>query len=209
MPAIYTSGRCPCHRPRHVPAKRPGPSGHGRSGTSLAVPQILDVGDSLIGSRPLARQQAGLWMQAAGPPRSSSSRPHRRRATCAIRSAETLSGIRRSLSCTTASVRRMVSGRRHPVPRPSGEECDVPGAVGGDKFNEGIRPAERAVDPGLAGLPNHFQDDIVVSRADNVPDDRARLRPFDAGQRRPFRHGGQVQPSGHHRQRLCPAHAGR
>ena len=85
----------------------------------------------------------------------------------------------------------------------------MPGAVGGDKINEGIRPAERAVDPGLAGLPNHFQDDIVVSRADNVPDDRARLRPFDAGQRRPFRHGGQVQPSSHHRQRLCPARAGR
>jgi len=62
-------------------------------------------------------------------------------------------------------------------PQAIGEECDVPGAVGGDKFNEGIRPAERAVDPGLAGLPNHFQDDIVASRADNILDDRARLRP--------------------------------
>src|SRR5262249_58164108 len=63
---MYTGGRCPCHRPRHVPAKRPGPSGHGGSGTPLAVPQIRDVGGSLIGSRPLARQQAGLRIHAAG-----------------------------------------------------------------------------------------------------------------------------------------------
>ena len=65
MPATCTSGRCPCPRRRHVPAKRPGPSGHGGSRTSLAVPQILDEGrlsDRLAAAGP---QQPGLRMQAA------------------------------------------------------------------------------------------------------------------------------------------------
>jgi len=79
--------------------------------------------------------------------------------------------------------------------------------VGGDEVGERGWPAERAVDPGLVGLLDGLDDDIIVGGADDVFDDRAAVSPFDAGKRRPFRHRGQVYPGSDHRQRLSSATA--
>jgi len=57
--------------------------------------------------------------------------------------------------------------------------------VGSHETDECARPAERAVDPRLAGLLDGLEDDIVAGRIDNVPDDRVAGSPFDTGQRRP------------------------
>lgn len=99
------------------------------------------------------------------------SRTAQRKATGAIRPAATLTGASCRLPCTTASVRRMATGRRHPVPRPSARSATCPGRWAA--ANESLRPAGRTADPGPAGRPHHFQEDIAGRETDNLPDDRA------------------------------------
>jgi hypothetical protein len=86
-----------------------GPAGRARTPEKTPTPQRggrVDLhhgaGAGTIDGRPAASRRAG--------------RTAHRNATCAILSAETLSGVMRSLSCTKASVRRMVSSCRHPAP---------------------------------------------------------------------------------------------
>src|SRR5262249_13303135 len=50
--------------------------------------------------------------------------------------------------------------------------ADMADLVGSHETDECARPAERAVNPRLAGLLDGLEDDIVTGRIDNVPDDR-------------------------------------
>ena len=53
------------------------------------------------------------------------------------------------------------------------KDTEVTRAMGSHELDECIRPAEWAVDPGLAGLLHHLQNGLVVGASDNILDDRA------------------------------------
>jgi len=74
---------------------------------------------------------------------------------------------------------------------------DVLGATATPRDRHQPGPRPQNAHPQIRSTPGAQSDPIGASP------------PFDAGQRRPFRHGGQAQPSSHHRQRLCPARTGR
>src|SRR5262249_1554765 len=78
-------------------------------------------------------------------------------------------------------------------------QADIADMMGSHEINEGVRPAEWAVNPGFVGLLNLIEDDVVVSRAGNDTDDRASARPFDARQRGSRRHYGKIYPGSYHR----------
>ena len=81
-------------------------------------------------------------------------------------------------------------------------QAGMAGVMGGHEMDERVRPAERAVDPGLAGPVDHAHDGVIVDPAADVPDDCAGACPLDGGQSRSFRSCGQINPRGYHRHRL-------
>jgi hypothetical protein len=74
--------------------------------------------------------------------------------------------------------------------------------MSGHEAGECSRPAERAIDPGLAGPFHHPEHVFGVGAADNILDDSATSRPFHSGGCGPLRLRGKVNPGGNHRSRL-------
>lgn len=54
---------------------------------------------------------------------------------------------------------------------PAAGHVGLAAVVGGHETDESVRPAERAIDSGLAGLLDHAHDGVVVGPAGDVPDD--------------------------------------
>jgi hypothetical protein len=74
--------------------------------------------------------------------------------------------------------------------------------MSGHEADECSRPAERAIDPGLAGPFHQPEHVFVVGATDNILDDGATSRPFQSRGCAPLRLRGKVNPGGNPRSRL-------
>ena len=81
-------------------------------------------------------------------------------------------------------------------------DTEVTRAMGSHELDECIRPAEWAVDPGLAGLLHHLENGLVLGARDNILDDGAADSPFDTGDCSPLWLRTKVNPGGDHRPTL-------
>jgi len=88
------------------------------------------------------------------------------------------------------------------LPGQAGRDRHVTGTVIGDKTDEGVRPAQRAVDACLAGTRQRRQDHIITGTTDQLRDRGPPAVPVHQGQRRPGRFRCEIHPGRQHRTTL-------
>jgi hypothetical protein len=81
-------------------------------------------------------------------------------------------------------------------------DADVTPVVRSNELDECSRPAEWAVDPGLAGLLHHLEYDLAVGVRDNILDDGTVGGPFDTGDCSSLGLRSKVNPGSDHRSNL-------
>jgi len=93
---------------------------------------------------------------------------------------------------------REIAARAMPV----FEDGEVTRMMGSHELDECSRPAEWAVDPGLADLLHYLEYGFVVSAREDILDDGAAGSPFDTGDCSPRWLRTKVNPGGDHRSTL-------
>ncbi len=78
-------------------------------------------------------------------------------------------------------------------------DADLTRMMRSHEIDERGRPAEWAVDPGLAGPLHHLEYDLVVGARDDILDDRAAGNPSDTDNCRPLWLGSKIDAGGDHR----------